>query len=37
VIDNNFDLFRSGVTQPAQPQAQAMFDKLGQILGVNNG
>jgi hypothetical protein len=37
VIDNNFDLFKSGVTQPAQPQAQAMFDKLGQILGVNNG
>ena len=37
VMDNNFDLFKSGVTQPAQPQAQAMFDKLGQILGVNNG
>ena len=37
VLDNNFDLFKSGVTQSAQPQAQAMFDKLYQILGAQNG
>jgi hypothetical protein len=37
VIDQNFELFRSGVTKSAQPQAQAMYDKLGQLLGVNVG
>jgi len=37
VLDNNFDLFKSGVTQSAQPQAQAMFDKLYQILGAQHG
>lgn len=37
VIDQNFDLFKTGVTKSAQPQAQAMYDKLAQILGVNGG
>lgn len=36
VLDNNFEEFKSGVTQPAQPKAQEMFDTLRQILGANN-
>lgn len=36
VLDNDFETFKSGVTQSAQPQAQAMFEKLGQLLGANN-
>ena len=35
VLDNDFETFKTGVTQSAQPQAQAMFGKLGQLLGVN--
>ena len=35
VLDNDFETFKSGVTQSAQPQAQAMFEKLGQLLGAN--
>ena len=34
VIDNDFELFKSGVTASAQGQAQAMFDKLGALLRV---
>ena len=37
VIDQNFQLFKSGVTQAAQPQAQNMYNKLSQLLGVQDG
>ena len=35
VIDNNFESFKKGVTQSAQPYAEEMFKKLQGYLGVD--
>jgi len=34
-INNNFELFKQGVTKSAQPYAEEMFKKLQGLLGVN--
>ena len=34
VVDNDFESFKKGVTQSAQPYAEEMFMKLSEILGV---
>ena len=36
VIDNNFEAFKKGVTQSAQPHAEQMFKKLQGIMGVDS-
>ncbi len=36
VINNDFDAFQAGVTQPAQPYAEDMFKKLQKMLATSN-
>jgi len=36
VVDNNFEAFKKGVTQNAQPYAEQMFKKLQGIMGVDS-